>query len=103
MALSMAMTSTISGPAAGDAVGGGVGGPHADDVAARRAAGRLAEAAEQRPHHEEARPLIDDEIVRRVEALDAGGAHAPEAGAPAGRPPRRRGGAARPRGPAPPA
>src|SRR3990170_188183 len=70
-----------AGAEAAEALDVGVERPHADDVAARRAAGRLAEATEERPHHEEARPLIDDEIVRRVEALDAGGAHAPEAGA----------------------
>src|SRR5439155_8015408 len=58
-----------------------VEGPGADDVAPRRATGSLAKAAEQRPHDLKARPLVGDQLVRGVVALDPVTTDAPGAGA----------------------
>ena len=52
------------------------------DARRRRASSRPPRrSAQQRPHDQEAGALVDDQLVRRVEAVDLGGADAPDAAA----------------------
>src|SRR3972149_8173327 len=56
-------------------------GPLAKDVAAWGARGSLAEAGQERPHDEEAGPVLDDQLCRRHQTVDAGGIDAQAAAA----------------------